>query len=258
MTSPYLMTYISLAPGSIESGLVRRVFRKVFEEYRWFEPMRYGRAGLKGRLDPTHIDYDALVASYEEHRNITITARTDRDFFQLYSAKSEAYPYIGTISWGTSATKGSQPDWREAHQGQVLEVMRLLGAPLALAALEGDRDRKVHRLVPNADGFGSTQEFTVRGYGEGLAGVFWRNFYGPPFTRMFGERLNTLPGPLKQDLGEGLVLVQPYEQPGEAGTPEGVARERQIIEHLGPECFYDHEHHRKPTRVPDLPAPLLH
>jgi hypothetical protein len=133
-----------------------------------------------------------------------------------------------------------------------------VGSPMAIAALEEDTDRKIHRLVPNADGFGSTQVFTVRDYSQGLAGVFWRNFYGPLFVRMFGERLASLRREFKQDLGDGIVLVQPYELPTQAGTPEGMARERQIIAHLGPECFYDHEHHLQPTRVPDLPAPMLH
>jgi hypothetical protein len=92
--------------------------------------------------------------------------------------------------------------------------------------------------------------------GEGLAGLFWRNFFGPPFTRLFGERLLSLPPGTHQDLGGGLVLVQPYEQPSQAMTPEGDAAEARLITVLGPECFYDHERHRKPTRLPVLtPGP---
>ncbi len=96
----------------------------------------------------------------------------------------------------------------------------------------------------------------VRGYSEGLAGLFWRNFFGPPFTRMFGERLSALPSSAKQDLGGGIVLVQPYELPTQAGTPEGLASERQLIAQLGEECFYDHECHLKPSRRPVLPHVL--
>jgi hypothetical protein len=74
---------------------------------------------------------------------------------------------------------------------------------------------------------------------------------------MFGEHLASLslPAEFKQDLGGGIALVQPYELPTQAGTPEAIARERQLIEHLGPDCFYDHEHHRKPTRLQGLPPP---
>jgi hypothetical protein len=71
-------------------------------------------------------------------------------------------------------------------------------------------------------------------------------------VRLFGERLATLPPDTQQELGNGLVLVQPYELPAQAGTPEGEARERELIAHLGPECFYDHERHLKPTQLPEL------
>jgi hypothetical protein len=131
--------------------------------------------------------------------------------------------------------------------------MRLLGSPLAQAGVFDDLWRKQNRSVPASDGFGQEEVFTVRDYSEGLVGLGWRNFFGPPFVRLFGERLATLPPDARQDLGDGLVLVQPYALPTQAGTPEGEARERQLIAHLGPECFYDHERHTVPTRCPSLP-----
>jgi hypothetical protein len=130
--------------------------------------------------------------------------------------------------------------------------MALLRSPLAIAARDDDVDRKTQRLVPSEDGVGSVQTFTVSNYSEGLAGLFWRNFFGPPFVRMFGERLTSLPAEYRQDLGNGLVLLQPYALPSDAGTEQGEARERSLIEHLGPECFYDHVRHLKPPRVPVL------
>ncbi|KFA92835.1 hypothetical protein [Archangium violaceum] len=71
---------------------------------------------------------------------------------------------------------------------------------------------------------------------------------------MFGERLDTLPAGSRQSLGEDIVLVQPYELPTEAGTEAGMARERELISLLGPECFYDHERRTLPTRRPVLDA----
>jgi hypothetical protein len=136
--------------------------------------------------------------------------------------------------------------------------MRLLDAPLAYAAWEDDLKAKTTRVIPGPNGFGWTEAYKLRDYSEGLTGLFWRNFYGPPFVQMFGERLDSLPGEYKQDVGDGIVLVQPYELPTQAETPEGVERERQLVAHLGPECFYDHERHLKPTRVLDLPRHWLH
>jgi hypothetical protein len=52
------------------------------------------------------------------------------------------------------------------------------------------------------------------------------------------------------------MLVQPYELPTQAGTPEGESRERQLISLLGADCFYEHERHVKPTRRPVLAPPV--
>ncbi|WP_257460285.1 hypothetical protein [Archangium lipolyticum] len=41
----------------------------------------------------------------------------------------------------------------------------------------------------------------------------------------------------------------------QAGTESGLARERELISLLGPECFYDHERLTLPTRRPVLDAP---
>ena len=173
----------------------------------------------------------------------------------LYPASTESSPHLGHLIWQTSATETKKPTWRAGHLRQVSALMQLFGSPLAQAGLDEDFESKTRRLAPRADGLGSSREFTVRGYGEGLAGLFWRNVFGPPFVRMFGERLATLPSDVRRELGGGLVLVQPYELPTQAGTPEAAARERELIAHLGPECFYDHERHTPPTRRPQLPLP---
>ena len=253
MRQRYLTTRIWLPPGVPTGAVIREFYRKVFEEYRWFRPVRYARAFLDKPLDPEHLDYDALVAYYVKYQDITVAARTDRDFFIIFPSISSDHLYTGGITWLTSTKEATKPAWRAAHRLQVLELMKLLNSPLALASEDEDLQGKTRRLVPNADGFGSTRIFTVRDYGEGLPGLFWRNFFGPLFVDMFGERLGSLPSEFKQELGDGIVLVQPYELPTLAGTPEAIARERQLIEHLGPECFYDHQHHRKPTRRPPLP-----
>jgi hypothetical protein len=248
----YLTTRISLPPGIPPVSIIREFLRRAFEEYRWFRPTRFARAFIDKPLDPAHIDYEALAAYYERYQNMTVAARTDRDFLLISPAKNTDYVHTGGITWCTSVKEASKRAWRDAHQTQILEVMQLFGSPLAQSGDDDDLERKQERIVPSPDGVGSIQEFTVRDYSEGLTGLLWRNFFGPPFVRMFGERLASLPAEFKQDLNGGIVLVQPYELPTQAGTPEGDELERRIIAHLGPECFYDHQRHLKPTRVPQL------
>jgi hypothetical protein len=248
MPIPSLKTFISLPPGVLSSAKVRGLFQVVFEEYRWFRPIRYGFASPEEQVE----SMDALLGYYEEYKAITVAARTDRDYILLAPATPAAPPHVGRLIWVTSAKEATKDSWRDEHLRQVSALMRMLCAPLAQAGLDEEFRRKTRRLVPCADGFGREQVFTVRDPSEGLAGLFWRNFYGPPFTRLFGERLASLPADTRQDLGGGITLVQPYALPSEAGTPEGDARERELIAHLGPECFYDHSRHLKPTRLPEL------
>ncbi len=248
---PSLNTRISLPPGPVSDAAVQEFLLLAFEEFRWFKPVRYGFFGLDERLESGASVHDILSSYYDERKAITVAARTDRDFFLIMTTKRDDPPFAGAITWVTSVTEAKNPGWRAAHLRQVAEVMRLVGSPFAYSSAEDDIERKTRRLVPCEDGFGHEHVFTVRDPSEGLAGLFWRNFYGPPFTRLFGERLATLPPDTRKELGSGIV-VQPYELPTQAVTPEGEARERELIAHLGPECFYDHERHLKPTRVPEL------
>ncbi|HEX8700668.1 MAG TPA: hypothetical protein VF815_17590 [Myxococcaceae bacterium] len=246
-----LTTRLGLPPSGLPGATVRELLQLVLGKFRWFRPERYGFAALDSPVDPEHVDYDRLVAAYEDLKALTVAGRTDKEFLLLVGTKEPDSSYSGALTWVTSASMASKDSWRARHLREVAEIMRLVNAPLGISALDEDIEAKTQRWV--RDDVGEVLTFTVRDYSEGLAGLFWRNFFGPPFTRMFGERLSSLPAPSKQDLGDGIILVQPYELPTQAGTPEGVAAERQLISQLGPECFYDHERHLKPTRRPELP-----
>ncbi|MFP2908183.1 hypothetical protein ACLESD_24650 [Pyxidicoccus sp. 3LFB2] len=231
---------------------MRELLRLAFKEYRWFEPAQDVFLGEDPNLKPGSTDFSAHLAYYDEAQHLSISDSREKDFLILSTSKRTEFPFVGSVSWSVSVDEQELAGWCSAHLQQVLELMRLVGASLAEAGTFEDTRRKEERFIPNPDGFGTEQTFTVRDPSEGLAGLYWRNFFGPPFVRMFGERLLSLPPSACQELGNGLVLVQPYELPTLAMTPEGDAAEERLITVLGPECFYDHRQHRKPTRVPEL------
>ena len=248
MSSTHCETTIYLPPGVPSPNKVGELIRMVFDEFNWFQPRRYGYATHEKPFAGG--TYERILAYYQEESSVCIAGRTDRDFFWIRPAGPNSSPYHGKLRWVTSAKMAAKAAWRSAHVEQVAEVMRLMDSPLALSALDVDFDRKNQRLLP--DSFGQVLTFNIKNYSEGLAGLFWRNFYGPPFVRLLGEKLESLPPECRTRLGDELVLVQPYALPTEAGTESAVARERALIQLLGPECFYDHEHHRLPTRRPVL------
>ncbi len=254
MTAKQVSTHIALPPGVPSGEVVSRLIDLAFKEYRWFQPAQYGRFGDEASLEPGCTDFRALLACYDECPRLTISGRTERDYLMLLPPSVPEFPFVGKLIWATSLTEVRKAGWRDAHLLQVMEVMRLLGSSLACSGIADDLGRKAERFIPNPDGFGTEQTFTVRDPSEGLAGLFWRNFFGPPFIRLFGERLQSLPPGTVQQLGDDLLLVQPYALPTQAMTPEGDAAEQRLITLLGPECFYDFQHHRKPTRLPELPS----
>ncbi len=247
-----ISTSIRLPPVPPSVVVVRKLLELVFNECRWFQPVQYGPYGDEERLEPEGRDFSAVAACYSEFRRITISGRREEDYLMVSPSRVAEYPFVGKLIWNTSLAEADHEEWRNAHLHQVVEVMRLLNSPLAHAATRDDLHRKTQRFIPNPDGIGTEQTFTLRDPSEGLTGLYWRNFFGPPFVRMFGDRLLSLPPGTRQELGDGLVLVQPYELPTQAMTPEGDAIEERLITVLGPECFYDHQQHRKPTRVPQL------
>jgi hypothetical protein len=252
----YLDTVFALPPGLPPTNTVRELVRRFFSRGRGFHPVRYGGVGMRERLEPGQLTSDVLAAYYDEFKHFYIGAKTDRDFIYFSPERFGEYPFTGCFGWATSVVDARKVGWREEHLQQVVELMRLLGSPLAQSGLSDDFERKNWRLIPNEYGFGSERVFNLRDYSEGLSGLYWRNVFGLPFVDLFGPRLDAIPASQRQSLDGGLVLVQPYELPTQAMTPEGDAAEHQLITTMGPDAFFDLPTLRKPTRVPDL-ASLL-
>lgn len=252
MALRYLSTDFALPPGAPPTSVVRELVHRFFTEGRWFQPVRFGSVGVDEQCEPGSFDPDVLAAHYDESKRFFIGAKTDRDFLHFSPDRRGKYPFVGSFSWMTSIVEARKVGWREAHLRQVVEIMHLLGSPLAQSGPSDDFERKNWRLVPNEDGFGSTRVFNIRDYSEGLSGLYWRNIFGAPFVDLFGPRLDAIPAPQRQSLDGGLVLVQPYELPTQAMTPEGDAAESQLIATLGREAFFDLPTLTKPTRVPDV------
>ncbi len=247
-----LKTKLWLPPGALTPTCVKRLLRLCLERYAWFVPKKVevGIENMPLKHRESHLG--ELVDVYKKNAGrLHITGASNQVELSISPDQYGRLSYLGSVTWWVSRSLGRKAAWHEAHVGQISELMRLLDSPLATTALSSDYDEKLYRYVPNRSG-GVTQKLTTYGYDEGLVGLFWRNFFGPPFVRLFGDKLKTLPG--ARDLG-GVWLVEPYESPEQAGTKEARARERELIRHIGPECFYDRKRKTKATRV--LPLPRL-
>jgi hypothetical protein len=77
-----------------------------------------------------------------------------------------------------------------------------------------------------------------RDFGSHLPGLFWWNYFGPPYRRLLGDaRLRSSPGEHVAVVGDG-VVVQLSEDPSGWGTPGYAAMEQRVRDHLGTELFF--------------------
>jgi len=248
-----LDTTIWLPPGPLSPAQARKILRLVFHRYAWFKPKKIGEYSGAMVLGEGAAAIEAMIGSYKEHANdLLVSGHTYNDQLSISSNWPNRPSYTGSIFWTTHLRSARKPGWREAHVEQIAHVMRLVDSPYATACKVEDCVNKTYREDPRPEG-GTVERVTAIGYHEGLVGLFWRNFFGPPLVRLFGDRLKALPPERARDLG-GIWLVQPYDSPEQAGTDEARARERELIQLLGPECFYDQERDTRATRTLDLPV----
>lgn len=242
----HLNTEILLPPGFLDPEKASDVLRLCLEEFRWFKPIRY----YAGWTQPTKLPKgDALaflLQQYEEGEWVQAISSGDRHVLYLRPDRRGRRSHLGTISIAMPMEVARDEAWRAGYVDQIVQLMQLVGSPYAWAGLDFDESRKNEYW---SDG---TLIMRVKRLDQGLIGLFWRNFFGPPLQRLFGERLVSLPPDTVSQVG-GITVVQPYPLPEDALTPEGAAREKELIAKLGPECFYDHSREALPTRVPDLP-----
>lgn len=142
--------------------------------------------------------------------------------------------------------------------GPILEAVasaaQTLHAPFAYVDQfdDGFRNRRAqHRTIYQQDQTGADRVF---GLMRGFSGIAWRTVLGPATVEFFGaDALGRLPDSLARQVADGYWLLTPCTHPDD-WTPERYCDdERQIIETLGPNRFFDPETGALPTVLPVLP-----
>jgi hypothetical protein len=91
-----------------------------------------------------------------------------------------------------------------------------------------------------------------RDIAHSLPGLYWLNYFGPVYCREMGrERLLSAPAHHVQAVRNG-VLVQVVEHPEAWDSTAGLSRFRQVLEHIGPQYFFDRADPQRVTVSPDF------
>lgn len=129
---------------------------------------------------------------------------------------------------------------REATQS----LCQALSPAWASARHPGEHWAKVMSDGPRVEELG-------RDFGRYLPGVFWLNFFGPPYRDLVGvTRLRAAPGRWIAMVGGGAV-VEVDSNPRAWDTPSYAVAEQRIRDHLGPNLFFSKGEPSRKGRAPD-------
>lgn len=254
MSARFVNTRFHLPPGPLATARAREALDVLWKHAALLPPFQHGHFGVLG---PTPIDdpVTAIVEHLAAHGNVMVFGSSGEEGAWIsISPNSARRNTRGAVAWHVPIDVARSDSWLELHRELMVRVSKILECPYAVASTELDNTAKTRRFITSEHA--TTEVSRVRGYHEGLVGLFWRNVFGPLFTDMIGDRLRTLPADVAEDLGDGYWFVQPYDRPELAGTEEGKRRETALIDAIGRDLFYDMAREQPAAHVPPLPWPL--
>jgi hypothetical protein len=88
---------------------------------------------------------------------------------------------------------------------------------------------------------------------KGLPGIYWANLFGPIYVKFFGrERFLSVPAYYKEELSDGGFLILTSETPFDYKEKKVQYMEKEIIEHLGKDAFFENSNPVKICNTPQF------
>lgn len=127
----------------------------------------------------------------------------------------------------------------------LLPVHEAWFASLSLDAEKAAKNQ-LEWIIPNNAGPGFVPGTQALGFfgklHESIPGVYYGNYFGPFYVEWFGrEKFENLPCVEKRILPTGGVFFTTAETPWDWDTPQCCQLQRQVVEHLGADVFFDME-----------------
>jgi hypothetical protein len=129
-----------------------------------------------------------------------------------------------------------------------------IGGEYGYLAADEDHHLKNYRAVPID--IGISHRFEGDNLEKCLPGIFWVNIFGGAYVDWFGkQKLAKTPCFRHHELPDGSHYIQVAENVMYYKDPDGVEQDNRILQHLGPDVFYDIKDPDKICRVPDFRKP---
>ena len=115
-------------------------------------------------------------------------------------------------------------------------------------SVRSDEEYRAKNLVANQNGI----EAVGLDISKALPGLYWLNFLGQPYCDLIGQgRLTSVPAAIVVKRSNG-VIIGLGDDPSLWNTSKYREAEAAILQHLGPQFFFDKDRPKRPTVAPSL------
>ncbi|MBU0985150.1 MAG: hypothetical protein KKA42_14845, partial [candidate division Zixibacteria bacterium] len=134
-----------------------------------------------------------------------------------------------------------------------IDLSQISKADFGFMSMEEDAERKNHWVTLSEDGQWRRRVFKGVDIESGLPGIYFANVIGKDYVDWLGrDKFRTLPCHTQRDLDDGSIFVQTAGDLDYYLQPDGSAKDRAIIQHLGKDAFFDILQPERKARVPDF------
>jgi hypothetical protein len=207
---------------------------------------------IRTEFDPQDVAKPATLLSETSH-HLLLKRLNPRWLAHFYWHRGRTRPWFWTFDFGEEWTKGDKPE-------QIVDFLTDLCADFppvfAAGGLSADWFDKHDVTDPDTGEFRESAGASFNP-GTGLPGIYWFNFFGKEPVAHFGRaKLLQLDGLVIKHEGSDGVGVLAYEAPDQRDPAWRRARERQIVEALGEQYFFNLEKAagKRPRRRAPIPG----
>ncbi len=242
-----IVTHISLPPGSLSKSVIESLADKLIRNLQWILPGKYGELSPDNllKIEDPDSQLEFLLTYFLEHQSLVLAEGDNQ--ISICPDRFQNRTMTGYIDWDTSLDRIDL----ERHRDGVIEIMRLVNSPLAVAATLDAYDQFAEREIQSE--VGTELTYTVRDYTKGLENAHWRMWLGKEYIDFFSEETLSKAPTNQTSILDDICFVEMFPDPSSWNTPKGVETSNLFKQAVGVDVFYDPLDPEKELRSPNFP-----
>ncbi|MDA8233951.1 MAG: hypothetical protein M0Z31_03930 [Clostridia bacterium] len=227
------------------------------DRYGWFEPIRkpFSRENMEGAIEAL-LNEQGNEFEPDTPNGMVLLKRTKKPkcYYSAEWSRYKHFPFeVSCYSIEVNYVKkpSNLEKWLDLNN-KLINIHEAWFASITLFKEEMWKNRLIYVVpkgakdeIPGSE----VQSFVGTKLNEGIPGIYWGNYFNKFYVDWLGrEKFETLPCIRKEYFPDGSVFFTTAEYPWDWDTEECRKLQRQVMEHLGKEAFFDMETFRQTVK----------